>query len=149
MKDENNMDPNQSNFRSEDVRWKQRFEHFLGALKQLKNANQLQKERDFTELELQGAVQVFEVTQELSWKVMKDFLEAEGKTDLFGSKTTVREAFSAGLISNGEQWLKTIESRNKTSHIYDEKEILKILEIVFNEYLYLFTEFDTKMKTFL
>ena len=132
-----------------DIRWKQRFEHFLGALRQLKNANDLQKERAFTELELQGAIQAFEVTQELSWKVMKDFLESQGKTDLFESKTVVREAFNVGLISNGEHWLKTIESRNKTSHIYDETEILKILEIIFEEYLPIFTAFETKMKTFL
>ncbi|WP_438965228.1 nucleotidyltransferase substrate binding protein [Flavobacterium sp.] len=133
----------------QDIRWKQRFEHFLGALRQLNNANDLRKERSFSELELQGAVQAFEVTQELSWKVMKDFLELQGKTDLFGSKTVVREAFNVGLISNGEQWLKTIESRNKTSHIYDESEILKILEIIFNEYLPIFKDFETKMKTFL
>ena len=134
---------------NQDIRWKQRFENFLGALKQLKNANELRKQRPFTELELLGAVQAFEVTQELSWKVMKDFLEAQGGTDLFGSKTVVREAFNLGLISNGEQWLNTIESRNKTSHIYDEQEILKILEIIFDNYVPHFTEFDLKMKTFL
>ena len=134
---------------NQDIRWKQRFEHFIGGLRQLKNANELQKERKFTELELQGAVQAFEITQELSWKVMKDFLESQGKTDLFGSKTVVREALNVGLIANGEEWLRTIESRNKTSHIYDEKEILIILEIVFNQYLSLFVEFEAKMKTFL
>lgn len=134
---------------NQDIRWKQRFEHFIGALRQLKNANELQKERKFTELELQGAVQAFEITQELSWKVMKDFLESQGKTDLFGSKTVVREALNVGLIANGEEWLRTIESRNKTSHIYDEKEILLILEIVFNQYLSLFVDFETKIKTFL
>jgi nucleotidyltransferase substrate binding protein (TIGR01987 family) len=133
----------------QDIRWKQRFEHYTGALRQLKNANELRKERSFTELELQGAVQAFEVTQELSWKVMKDFLESQGKTDLFGSKTVVREALNVGLILNGEEWLRTIESRNKTSHVYDEKEILMILEIVFNQYLSLFIEFETKIKSFL
>lgn len=134
---------------NQDIRWKQRFEHFTGALRQLKNAKELQKQRKFTELELQGAVQAFEITQELSWKVMKDFLESQGKTDLFGSKTVVREALNVGLITNGEEWLRTIESRNKISHIYDEKEILLILEIVFNQYLSLFIDFETKMKTFL
>jgi nucleotidyltransferase substrate binding protein (TIGR01987 family) len=133
----------------QDIRWKQRFEHYTGALRQLKNANELRKERSFTELELQGAVQAFEVTQELSWKVMKDFLESQGKTDLFGSKTVVREALNVGLILNGEEWLRTIESRNKTSHVYDEKEILMILEIVFNQYLSIFIEFETKIKSFL
>ena len=132
-----------------DIRWKQRFENFSGALRQLRNANEIKNQRAFTELELQGAVQSFEVTQELSWKVMKDFLESEGKTDLFGSKTVVREAFNVGLITNGEQWLNTIESRNKTSHIYDQQEILLILEVIFHHYLMLFNEFETKMKTLL
>lgn len=134
---------------NKDIRWKQRFENFSGALRQLRNANEIRNQRAFTELELQGAVQSFEITQELSWKVMKDFLESEGKTDLFGSKTVVREAFNVGLITNGEQWLNTIESRNKTSHIYDQQEILLILEVIFHHYLMLFNEFETKMKTFL
>ena len=134
---------------NKDIRWKQRFENFSGALRQLRNANEIRNQRAFTELELQGAVQSFEITQELSWKVMKDFLESEGKTDLFGSKTVVREAFNVGLITNGEQWLNTIESRNKTSHIYDQQEILLILEVIFHHYLMLFNEFETKMKTLL
>lgn len=45
-----------------DIRWKQRFEHFQGALRQLKNAQLLQQERPFTELELQEVIQAFEVT---------------------------------------------------------------------------------------
>ena len=118
-------------------------------MKQLKNAHQLQHERSFTELELLGVVQAFEVTQELSWKVMKDFLESQGKSDLFGSKTTIREAFNVGLILNGEQWLKTVESRNRTSHIYDGNEILKIIEVIFEDYLPIFIDFESKMKTFL
>lgn len=134
---------------NKDIRWKQRFAHFEGALKQLRNAKLLQDERQLSELELQGSIQAFEVTQELSWKVIKDFLEDEGKADLFGSKTVIREAFNVGLIKNGELWLQTIESRNKTSHIYDASEIIKILEIIFKEYLPIFNDFEIKMKTFL
>lgn len=134
---------------NQDVRWKQRFEHFMKAFKQLKNAFELQKEREFTELELQGVIQAFEVSQELSWKVMKDFLEEQGKTDLFGSKNAVREAFNVGLITNGEVWLEMIKSRNLTSHIYDHNEIIAILEVILNTYLPVFNEFEDKMKTYL
>lgn len=132
---------------NQDVRWKQRFENYAGALRQLKNAYEIKKTRNFTELELQGAVQSFKMTQELSWKVMKDFLELEGKAGLFGSKTVVREAFSSGLITKGELWIKAIESRNTTSHIYDEVEILQIIEIIFTDFLAIFIEFETKMKS--
>lgn len=134
---------------NQDIRWKQRFQHFIGAFKQLKNAKNIQLERSFTELELQGVIQAFEVTQELSWKVMKDFLEEQGKTDLFESKNAVKEAFNVGLITNGEIWLEMIKSRNITSHIYDQSEILEILTIILNDYFERFTEFESKMKNYL
>ncbi|MBA0884236.1 nucleotidyltransferase substrate binding protein [Flavobacterium undicola] len=134
---------------NQDIRWKQRFEHFVNAFKQLKNAKQLKEERGFTELELQGVIQAFEVSQELSWKVMKDFLEEQGKTDLYGSKNAVKEAFNVGLISKGDIWLDMIKSRNLTSHIYDEKEVLAILEIILNDYFPVFIDFENKMKSLL
>ncbi|MFN7099463.1 MAG: nucleotidyltransferase substrate binding protein [Flavobacterium sp.] len=133
----------------QDVRWKQRFEHFVNAFKQLKNAKQLRSERDFTELELQGVIQAFEVSQELCWKVMKDFLEEQGKTDLFGSKNAVKEAFNLGLIDDGEVWFDMIKSRNLTSHIYDYKEILAILDTILNVYVAAFIKFEVKMKNYL
>lgn len=80
---------------------------------------------------------------------MKDFLEEQGKTDLFGSKNAVKEAFNVGLISKGEVWLDMIKSRNLTSHIYDEKEVLAILEIILNNYFPVFIDFENKMKSLL
>lgn len=132
---------------NQDVRWKQRFAHFKNAFKQLKNAKELRNDRDFTELELQGVIQVFVVSQELSWKVLKDFLEDQGKTDLFGSKNAVREAFNVGLITNGAVWFDMIKSRNLTSHIYDHSEILAILDIILNDYVTEFKVFENKMQS--
>ncbi len=59
---------------NQDIRWKQRFEHFVNAFKQLKKTKELKNERDFTELELQGVIQSFEVSQELSWTSNERFL---------------------------------------------------------------------------
>lgn len=134
---------------NQDIRWKQRFEHFVNAFKQLRNAKKITSEREFTELELQGVIQAFEVSQELSWKVMKDFLEEQGKTDLFGSKNAVREAFNVGLISDGDIWLDMIKCRNVTSHIYDENEVKVILETILNTYFPVFIAFEIKMKSYL
>ena len=134
---------------NQDVRWKQRFENFINAFRQLKNAKQLRAEREFTELELQGVIQAFEVSQELSWKVMKDFLEEQGKIDLYGSKNAVKEAFTVGLITDGDVWFNMIKTRNLTSHIYDQSEILAILDIIFNSYFDVFIKFEVKMKTLL
>jgi nucleotidyltransferase substrate binding protein (TIGR01987 family) len=126
---------------NQDIRWKQRFEHYVGAYEGLKEAFVLFKVRALTRLENQGVIQAFEVTQELSWKVMKDFLEAQGFDDIYGSKNAVRQAFNANLIKNGEVWLNMIKSRNLMSHTYDETEMLKIVDFIFSNYMQEFEEF--------
>lgn len=86
------------------------------------------------EFEEQGLIQVFGYTHELAWKVQRDFLEAQGVTELFGSKNVAREAFKTGLIEDGEVWLKMIQSRNLTSHTYNEETTRLILTAIKDEY---------------
>jgi len=50
----------------EDVRWIQRFNHFLKALAQLREAVELAQQRQLSKLEEQGLIQAFEVTHELA-----------------------------------------------------------------------------------
>lgn len=130
---------------NQDIRWKQRFQHFTGAYEQLKNAFEIYKTRELTVLENQGVIQAFEVTQELSWKVMKDFLEYQGYDDIYGSKNAVRLAFNVKMISNGEIWMDMIKSRNLMSHTYDEDEMLKIIKIIFENYIQEFENFKVTM----
>lgn len=96
-------------------------------------------------MENQGVIQVFEVTQELSWKVMKDFLEYQGYDEIYGSKNAVRLAFNVKIINNGERWMDMIKSRNLMSHTYDKDEMLKIIKIIFDNYLQEFENFKVKM----
>jgi nucleotidyltransferase substrate binding protein (TIGR01987 family) len=130
---------------NQDIRWKQRFQHYVGAFEQLKNAFEIYKTRELTILENQGVIQAFEVTQELSWKVMKDFLEYQGYDEIYGSKNAVRLAFNVKIISNGEIWMDMIKSRNLMSHTYDEDEMLKIIKIIFENYIQEFENFKVTM----
>ena len=130
---------------NKDVRWKQRFQHYVGAYEQLKNAFEIYKTRALTVLENQGVIQAFEVTQELSWKVMKDFLEYQGYDEIYGSKNAVRLAFNVKIINNGEIWMDMIKSRNLMSHTYDEDEMLKIIKIIFEDYIQEFENFKVTM----
>jgi len=85
-----------------DIRWVQRFSNYKKALNQLKEAIDLMSQRALSNLEKQGVVQAFEFTHELSWNMMKDFLESKGNTEIYGSKDATRQAFKYGLIIDGD-----------------------------------------------
>jgi len=124
---------------TQDIRWIQRFNHFIKALLQLKEAVALAQERPLSKLEEQGLIQAFEFTHELAWNTLKDFLEERGVQNLYGSRDTTREAFKTGLIQNGEAWMDMIQSRNLTSHTYDEATATKIVSTIRATY---FAEFE-------
>ena len=60
---------------TENPRWRQRFASFERALARLEQACELAGQRQLSQLEQQGLIKAFEFTQELAWKVMKDYLQ--------------------------------------------------------------------------
>ena len=124
---------------TQEVRWIQRFTHFVKALSQLKEAVELAQQRPLSRLEAQGMIQAFEFTHELAWNTLKDFLEDRGVQGLYGSKDATRAAFKAGLIENGEAWMDMIQSRNLTTHTYDEATAAQIISAIRSTY---FPEFE-------
>ena len=113
-----------------DVRWKQRFDNLTKAYQELQEAMEVSQIKSLTKLEKQGVIQGFEYTHELAWNLLKDYLEEYGgHTGLVGSKDTTREAFKRGLVQDGEVWMLMINSRNLTSHTYNED----LAETVFND----------------
>lgn len=127
-----------------DIRWEQRFSNYQKALAQL------QKFIDkgiLSELEKQGLIKAFEYTYELAWNTLKDFLEYQGQTNIYGSRDTIRKAFELGLIDKGESWMDMLKSRNKTSHTYNEETAEEICRAVVDEYYLLFIQLKTKLET--
>jgi nucleotidyltransferase substrate binding protein (TIGR01987 family) len=120
---------------SDDVRWQQRFTNYKRALNNLTGAVQLSAQRPLTDLERQGLIQAFEFTHELAWKTLKDFLQARAVSGLYGSKDTTREAFSQGLIADGELWMEMIRHRNLSTHTYDEATVNEIVSAASRRYL--------------
>lgn len=129
-----------------DIRWIQRFNNFSKAFAQLKDAVELAAERNLSKLEEQGLVQAFEYTHELAWNTLKDFLEARGVKNLYGSRDATRAGFKAELIENGDEWMKMIESRNQTSHTYDETIAAKVVSDVIEIYFAEFEAFNARME---
>lgn len=131
-----------------DIRWVQRFNNFSRAFSQLKDAEALSRTRPLSALEQQGIIQGFEYTHELAWSTLKDFLENRGAGNLFGSRDTSREAFKSGLLINGETWMDMIQSRNLTSHTYDESSAARIVSVILDSYVSEFQDFQNRMEAF-
>jgi nucleotidyltransferase substrate binding protein (TIGR01987 family) len=106
---------------AQDIRWQQRFANYKKALSQLREAVELSEQRPLSRLEKQGVIQAFEFCHELAWNTLKDYLQDQGNQTIRGSKDATREAFKVGLIIDGEQWMAMIQSRNLSSHTYNEK----------------------------
>lgn len=115
-----------------DIRWKQRFQNYQKALKQLQAAIAVQSP-DI--LQKQGTIQCFEYTFELAWKTLQDYLlQEKGYTDR-GPKPTLERAFQDGLVADGITWMDMLKSRNLSSHLYDEAEAEVIYQKVSQQYL--------------
>ena len=112
---------------AKDVRWLQRLSNFSKALAQLDEAMELMQLRQLSRLEKQGVIQAFECPNELARNTFKDFLLWQGIEGIIGSRDTIREAFSQGLIEEGQGWMNMLADRNRTSHTYNEETAEAIL----------------------
>ncbi len=116
-----------------DVRWKQRFINFEKSYKLL---NQYINQPIETELERAGIIQFFEISFELSWKLMKDYLEAQ-ELSVKSPRETIKQAYQIGLIDDGHVWIDALSDRNLTVYTYDEdmakKMVSDIIKVYFPE----------------
>lgn len=131
---------------NQDIRWLQRFQNYQKALAQLTQAVDLSRQRALSKLEQQGLIQGFEYTHELASNTLKDFLEARGAAAIFGSRDTTRAAFTAGLIDQGEVWMQMIQSRNQSTHTYNEEMMTQIVTAVIQTYMAEFTKLQSKFE---
>ena len=132
-----------------DVRWIQRFSNYRKALIQLGKAVDIVSARlndstDQNDLMAEGLIQRYEYTHELAWKVMKDYEEYQGITDIMGSRDAIRIALRAGILDD-DRWMDTISDRNLTSHNYDDETAKHIVNNIINVYYPLFVKFETTM----
>jgi nucleotidyltransferase substrate binding protein (TIGR01987 family) len=80
-----------------------------------------------------SAIQRFEYTYELAWKMMKRWLEINlGSTyvDGISRKELFRLAVEHHLIKDSGQWFLYHGARNQTSHVYDEAVARDVFSVI-------------------
>lgn len=124
-----------SDIENMDIRWQQRFQNFEKTFLLLQKALALERP-DW--LQRAGLVQMFEITFDLSWKLLKDYLEYQGFEALLSPRSTLKKAFEISLIEDGRAWLELLEKRNLTTHTCDEVEITNVTAQIRSTYFVLF-----------
>jgi len=110
---------------ADDIRWRQRLEHFDQAMQPLADA---MEQDEYSDLERAGVIQLFEVAFEMAWKTLNDLLTYDGVIDATGARTTLRAAHEAGHLDDIDAWLQMLDARNRTTHAYDEATAQSLLE---------------------
>lgn len=114
-------------------RYINRYHTFCRSLKNLEKSKHADPKADFV---LEGTVQNFNLTFDISWKVMKDILiKRLGVMDFaIGSpRETLQAAYMNQLIFDDE-WLQMLRVRNQLAHDYDGSFASETFELIISVY---------------
>ena len=130
---------------NEDIRWQQRFTNYKKAYTLLEQTIRIESPSD---AERAGLIQFFEMSFELAWKLLRDYLEEEGFI-IKSPRAAIKQAFQSGLVSDGHPWMSALHDRNLTAHTYEESTALavekQIREVYFPILTELFNDFNDKV----
>lgn len=118
--------------------------NYSNALKRLKEVLEADLSNTFV---YDAAIQRFEFTYELAWKLIKEYLHYTGIAVANSPRAAFKEAFAVDLIQNGEAWIAMIDDRNLTAHTYDEKKALEIYQRIKSDYYPQFVDLAQKVNT--
>lgn len=85
-----------------------------------------------------GTIQRFEFTTELAWKTAREYLLQQDVLDINSPKAVMREAFHNHLITDEQGWVRILQDRNITSHLYDEKDADDVFYRIRHDHIQLF-----------
>ena len=121
-----------------------RYNTFCSSLKNLEKSRHADPKADFV---LEGTVLNFNLTFDISWKVMKDILIKQlGILDFaVGSpRETLQESFTNRIIEDDE-WMQMLKVRNQLAHDYDGTFAAKKFYDIINVYYPLFVKLKNIM----
>lgn len=88
-------------------------------------------------------VKSFEIIFELSWKVMKDYIQSKGIITS-SPREVIKQAFATNILPNAQIWIDMIKDRNFSSHEYNFErmdEILTKIETTYYKEIISFNDF--------
>ncbi|WP_124397855.1 HI0074 family nucleotidyltransferase substrate-binding subunit [Thermaurantimonas aggregans] len=74
----------------------------------------------------------------MAWKLLKDYLEEQGFSEVNSPRSTVKKAFEVGLIEEGHLWLERLHNQNFIVHTYDKYKSSEMLDRIAEKYFPVF-----------
>ena len=120
----------------EKPRWQYRFDNYKRAFLLLREAMELRETRELSQLEQEGIIQRFEYSWELSWNLLRDYLEHQGVIININTPVNViRAASKANIINHAEIWMNALDDRNKMTHVYNFARFEEVIKNIQKDYL--------------
>jgi nucleotidyltransferase substrate binding protein (TIGR01987 family) len=129
--------------KNQDIRWKQRFANFSKAMGHLERAQEI-PEPDM--VQKAGIIQFFEMSIELAWNMVKDYLEDQGFVDIKSPRGALKKAFEVNILEKGHEWMELLQDRNLTAHTYDEQKATDMGHLIQNKYFPILKELVDSFK---
>ena len=121
-----------------------KFDHYRANLAVLSKADQQDLENEFI---ISGIIDKFMIQFELGWKVLKELLQYEGRSEArSGSpREILKTAFQVYDFVDEDVWLDMLKDRNSMGHMYDGNAARRLVMTIINVYLPMFRHVEQKI----
>ena len=111
-----------------------KYENFVSNLRVLETADKEVLDNEFI---VGGIIDKFFVQFELGWKLLKELLAYEGRSDFASEspRSIIKTAFEVWGFIDEEVWLAMLADRNNLSHVYDKSAARRLVNAVLKAYV--------------
>ena len=112
-----------------------KFENFKKSLDVLLSADKTTAQSN--EIYRTGVIGQYNLTFELAWKAIQSVMRIHSvdENETGSPREVIKQAYKIGFIDNAEQWQMMLKKRNVSIHIYNEKEINEMIDLIFDQFM--------------
>lgn len=121
-----------------------KLDHYRANLEVLSTAGQQDLENEFV---IGGIIDKFMIQFELGWKVLKELLQYEGRSEArSGSpREILKVAFQVYDFVDEDVWIAMLRDRNNMSHIYDGNAARRLAQTIIDAYIPVFQRMEREI----
>lgn len=111
-----------------------KYSRYVSNLNVLLKANKEDLENEFI---ISGIIDKFFVQFELGWKLLKELMQYEGRSDAASGspRSIIKAAYTVYDFIDEEIWLAMLQERNNMTHVYDGEAAKRLVNVILMEYI--------------